>query len=90
MELHEQVLEEFYNCLGQGNWFDLGHVPAVGHPGWFAPGELKVTDLVPGWVLRSSSGSPATLGVSSFSGLGKFCFALSSLSRKGTLLTKGF
>lgn len=67
----------FFNCLGQGNSFLSGHVPGSGRAGRFAPGVLEVSGFGRGlgaWVSRCSRDSQATLGVSSFSGVGKFCF----------------
>lgn len=100
MDLYEQLLQETYthtqnqNCLGRGNWLVSGHVPAVGRQyraGLLQAGHRSAAsakDLVPG-----SPAAPRALrrqGVSSFPASKSFVLVLSSLSRKGALLTKGF
>lgn len=71
MHFHQQVLAEiffFKKPPGSGQCAAFAFVPAAAT----LAGALEVMDLVP--ASRSAPMALATLGVSSFSGLGKFCF----------------
>lgn len=76
MDLDEQVLDETFkkkNLPGSGKFVRFGSCSCC-QPSWLVCAGRARGHGLGAWVLRCSSGNLATLGVSSFSGLGEFCF----------------